>query len=245
MTIHRKEEPDPTELPPARLYFDDVKEILHLLREAVKEPADAQQPTTADETLTTRIEVRDQVTDDLNDLPKIHPAVTRDLFLEIRGDMRNASVRITETYASLYTFALTQNGHLGLFHQLDALFQSKASAWRKLLHSHRAASNQLYGAATALLLVLMGAPFLLIRYSHPPWPTVAIGLLALNALFLIALRVGLRTHTVVSFRPRSEASALRREHTWKILPLLISAVLAILGTLLVQYVIHTIWSPKP
>src|SRR6266436_1725651 len=139
-------------LSPAKLYFDDIEQIIQIFFDAEKERSEERR---CDEEVETLFQIHNQTTSDIQDLSKIHPDSTNDFLVEARkGTGFNARVRINETNTSWYAYGFTENEKWTLFHKLEALFEARKLRWKKLLHAHSRVAYWIYGATSVLLFAL-------------------------------------------------------------------------------------------
>ncbi len=239
----KQKEPHPdVYLPPAKLYLDDIEQIIRILTEAL---GTVQDSTGGVEPVELLFQIHDHTTNDIDDLSKIHPDHTNDFYMEVtqaRGT--KASVAITKSYAGWYAFGLTTNDDWGLFHKLEALFETRTRRWKKLLHAHSKVSNWIYGATSALLFVALGSLAVLGFVPRIPtwfpWTPLVLFIVILAAL-VISLRVGLSSHSIVIFRNRADHASQGQEQVVKTVLEVSKLVISFLLGVLTLYLKHKYW----
>jgi hypothetical protein len=224
----------PILLSPAKLYLDDIKQIIQIFIEAENERSNGLR---SDEEVEILFQVQDQTTSDIEDLSGIHPDATNDFLVEARrGVGFTASVRIYKSNTSWYAYGLTDNEHWGLFHKLEALFEPRKLRWKKLLHTHSKVSYWIYGAASVLFFALLP-----IGFTHLVPRTPVIVLLVLVAALLVSLRTGLSSHSIVIFRHRADHAVRRQEGAMKAILEISKLIIAFILGVLTLWLKHTYW----
>ena len=239
----RQKEPQPEiRLPPAKLYLDDIEQIIRILTEALGNEQDSSGGVEPVELL---FQIHDHTTDDIHDLSKIHPDHTHDFYVDVRkAHGGHASVTINKSNAVWYSFGSATDDDWGLFHKLEALFEARKRPWKKLLHAHSKVSNWLYGATSALLFVALG-PLAALRFvpripTWFPWTPLVLFIVILAAL-VISLRVGLSSHSIVIFHNRADHASRGQEQAVKTLLEIFKLVIGFLLGALTLYLKHKYW----
>jgi hypothetical protein len=239
----KQKEPQPQIfLPPAKLYLDDIEQIIRILTEALGTEQDSSGGVESVELL---FQIRDHTTNDIHDLSKIHPDRTNDFYVGVRlARGVNANVTIMKSQTILYSFGLTTNEDWGLFHRLEALFETRKRRWKKLLHAHSKVSNWIYGATSALLFVALG-PLVALRFvpripTWFPWTPLVLFIVILAAL-VISLRIGLSSHSIVIFHNRTDHASRGQEQIVKTLLDISKLVISFLLGVLTLYLKHKYW----
>jgi hypothetical protein len=221
-------------LSPAKLYLDEIEQIIQIFVEAEKERSEERR---SDEKVETLFQIHDQTTSDIQDLSKIHPDSTNDFLVEARkGTGFNASVRIYETNTSWYAYGLTENENWALFHKLEALFEARKLRWKKLLHAHSRVAYWIYGATSVLLFALF-----LIAFTPLVRRTLVVVLFVVLATLLISLRAGLRSHSIVIFRHRADHAVRGQEGALKAVLEISKLIIGFLLGVLTLYLKHKYW----
>jgi hypothetical protein len=237
MTIWREEKPVPTNLPAARLYFEDIEEIVSilsiLLRAGEKKEAE-------------RVEFRigKELCDNVQDLRKMARRTTN-LQVTVVGASHYALFGIYRTM-TLWTTNLSGEEAWSAFRRLEALFETRKLRWVSLLHRSRGmffVSGLIQGVAAG---ILIGLPISLHRGPrHPLSPVVIVGLIITALLVVLVITMGMLHHTVAILRNSWEHAAAREELRTKIvagvIPALIGALFGIGGALLAVYLRHKYW----
>ena len=105
------------------------------------------------------------------------------------------------------------------------------------MHSHSGVFYWIYGAATALLTILL--PALLSAKLVPRALTLTA--LAVLAILVFALRLGLHTHSVVIFRTHAVHSSQKLQTAWKVIPDVVKIVVGFVLGVLTLYLKHKFW----
>ncbi len=237
MTISSIEKEVPLHLPPARLYLDDLAEIIRIFLEAEKRGEQKPEFLEGGSQIETKFYTAGQVCDDIQELPKVARSA-KDLELRISKDKSgfNAFFGVSQNSTGWWTIGLAKEEEWRVFRKLESLFKIRMLPWRNLLHSHANLSNYIYGAASALLFITL--PLLFLNLPHRVISRVAIVALA---ILVIALRAGLHRHSVVILRNSWEQAASREELRTRIIIGSVTAVIGVGGTLLAVYLRHKYW----
>jgi hypothetical protein len=237
VTIRTKEPEVPSEFPPARLFLDDIEEIVRTLVDANK----SHNPyASQDEDAKLRVEftIKDQVCDEVEELPEIAKKTTElSIQLEWESGYIANSLRFYKDGSMLSTYVLTREGHLSLFHKLAPIFKRRNLWLRTLVHSHRESSLALI-IASCFTVATVVAMFIFKPPNHQA-RTIAFGLLLVS--IIITLSATLYRHTIIIMRHSSEPSPLRQELLQRAPLAAISSVLTFLLTLLGFYLKHKYW----
>jgi len=231
----RQIDPQPSiGLSPAKLYLDDIEQIIQILIEAENE---RNEELRSNEEVRILFQIHDQTTSDIQDLSRIHPDSTNDFFVEARkGTEFNAGVRMFKPHTTWYAWGLTESENWALFHKLEALFEARKFRWKKFLHAHSRISYWIYGATSAVLFL----SWLLLLIPRVPRVPVAIFLVAMAILF-IALRTGLSSHSIVIFRHRADHAVRGREGAMKAVLEVSKLIIGFLLGALTLYLKHKYW----
>lgn len=123
MAIRRKlSRPSSDELPPAKLYLDDVREITEVLKESVSDGV-------GDDFLKYR--VRNLECDDIAELEKL-AGRTRKLEIEVGKGDRFSYIRITPS-STLLWLGCSGNNYLASQSRIKAIFDGNVIRWKQLL----------------------------------------------------------------------------------------------------------------
>jgi len=236
MTISRKEKEVPKDLPPARLYLDDIEMVIKVFQEAKQNQTDKpeKQPVL-------KFEIENQVCTELADLPKITEA-TKNLTMEVNMPNFSGFLRISPKATHWDTFGLERTEEWSVHSKLEPIFRARERAMVALT---RKMPTGAIGVAMGIIVALIVFPYL-VSYSIPnmyyPLPS-ARGLYVVG-LILVVLLASYETltssHTVVVLRPYSESSAERdksfRSKVWDVAKIVLAAIVGAL--------IYKFW-PKP
>jgi hypothetical protein len=237
VTIRTKEAEVPSEFPPARLFLDDIEEIVRVLVDANK---DSNPLAHQNEDAKTKITftIKDQVCDEIDELPKIAKKTTElSIMLEWESGLAANSLTFYRDSSSLGSYLLSSEGHLSLFHKLAPIFKRRNRRFAMLVRSSR--------PILLTLVVLLLLPVTTIIYV-PSMRTPSMLILAivtglLSTAIFITVLAARSHHTIIIMRHSSEPSALRQELLHKVPVAAVSSVLTFLLTLLGLYLKHKYW----
>jgi hypothetical protein len=216
--------------PPARLFLEDIEEIVRGLLGIVKN-------TTAveGEDAVARVEctVGDHQCDDVTDLPKI-ARFSRDVEIEVRRGNSKVSLTLDAWSGSsyMYSVGLEMDRERLVHERILAIFRKRRLLWRGLAHS-----LPWWWSIPAMAVALMVA-LPLMRLPKTPWTGSAVALLLV--LLLFGLYASSR-HTSVVFRRSWEPSPTVVYLRDKIVPIVLGAALGVGGTLLEQFIKRKFW----
>jgi len=231
MTIYRKPKDVPTDLPPARLYLDDLQQVIQIFQEAenadrVRSPLP--QHVTPDEAETkTTFAVGDYICSSLEELPKI-ASKTRQLVIEVKRYRFYAKFELNEWATHWSSHTLPPEEQLYVYHKLKALFDERRILWRYAAHKVPWGTGSLLAVAAGFLLA-----------SRPSHPALVLSGWLLLALWIAALSGQFFQSTVI-LRWRDEHSTRRWEAAWKVVPPIITFLLG----MLTLYLTHKIWPTR-
>ncbi len=252
MTIRTKEPEVPSEFPPARLFLDDIEEIVRILVDANEKKQKSTHPD-KDAQIKVTLTIEDQVCDEVEELPKIAKK-TFDLTVkvEVQKSLPETSLRFRRYGTSMGSIGFTTEEKLSIYHKLAPIFERRNLRWATVIHSHPTWSGNIYGAAGAALLMLLGISLSVLlfgkggtittylsRHEATAWSLAAA--VPILATLVIALKSANQRHSVIILRHSSEPSPLRQELLQKIPVAAITAVLTFLLTLLGFYLKHKYW----
>jgi hypothetical protein len=226
----------PTRFVPARLFLDDIEEILLIFAEA--ETNRHEKPYFREgENLQTTFQAENQACDGLADLKNIYPPFAHKFFVSVARGGFNCYLRVDESSTTWNPYGLDENDQWGTFHRLELIFERRELRWKSLLHSHSGVFYSIYGATTALLTFLL--PVLLFPKLVPRALTLTA--LAVLAILVFALRFGLHTHSVVMFRTHADHSSQKLQTAWKVIPDIIKILVGFVLGVLTLYLKHKFW----
>jgi hypothetical protein len=232
VTIRTKEATVPDEFQPARLFLDDIEEIVRILVSAVQGPKS--------QTITVTFTIKDRVCDEAQELPKIAKK-TSDLWIMTESPDFGpaASLSFNDNGSRLSYYALTELEELRLFQKLAPIFKRRNLRLRTFVWSHYWGSFAAFFGAS--LAILGSAATLILKpglIRHPVRGAVSV----LPVLSIpIALVATLSYHSVIIMRRSSEPSPIRQELLNKFPLVAISSALTFLLTLLGLYLKHKYW----
>jgi hypothetical protein len=238
VTIRTKEPEIPTEFPPARLFLDDIEEIVRTLLAANKDLNPGVPPGEGTK-LKVTFTIKDQECDEVEELPKIAKK-TAELSILLGWESGYAANSLTFRRDGSYlaTYMLEKEGHLSLFHRLAPIFKRRNLWLRTLVHSHRQSSLTLIIASC--LTVVTVAEMFISKHPNDMAGTIALALLLMSIIITISTTT-LYRHTIIIMRRSSEPSPVRQELLQKAPLAAITSVLTFLLTLLGFYLKHKYW----
>jgi hypothetical protein len=236
VTIRTKEPEVPDEFPPARLFLEDIEEIIHILVEAVENPKEPRTPPPVDTKTKVTITTKDKICDEVDELREIAKK-TDQLFVSVERTGRDTiSLRFTKSGAYLVLSLYTRDERLRMFHKLSPIFKRRNRWLATLVQSHHA----LFGALSTLSYFAAIIPVvILLNRNVPPTMSIVIGLLS-AAIIITFFATGFH-HSMVILRRSSEPSAIRQELLQRFPIAAISSLLTFLLTLLGFYIKHKYW----
>jgi hypothetical protein len=244
VTIRTKEAEVPSEFPPARLYLDDIEEIVRIFRELVESPKFSEHFTPEEVELKVTFSIGNKECDDVLDLPKITRR-TRINNLKIRvskGGWVHTSLTIHWLGSIWLSSGFTKEDTWKAYHKLQPIFEERTPYWRGFIQS---LPGWLFGASGLLTFFVLAPILRSLLNPHMP-PTLAYELSeALSFALVIAIVMGRFPHTTVILRHASEPSTVLQGLRDKLPTALIGAalgsVLTFLLTLLGLYLKHKYW----
>jgi len=238
VTIRTKEPEVPIEFPPARLYLNDIEEIVRILSEFVESRKNGRSHATEAPQTTVRYSTSGEPCeecDNVEELPKIVKWY-REFRISVSNEPYSDTVLIFHPLLTRWTSSgLTKADTWSAYHKLESVFNKRRRRWSALLHAIPWGLNLLLWAAPGALFVLA---FNLDSLSHLTH-AATLGLLTYAAI--IAALVNGARHTILVPRHSWDPSPIHQYLTDKIVPLIVGAILGILGTLLAQYLSHKLW----
>jgi len=232
VTIRTKKADLPTEFPPARLFLDDVEEIVRTLIDASKSSQGHEE-----EKIILKFAIKDQVCDEVEELPKIAKK-TIDLSIQLNWEetgLLACTLTFSRNTSTLFSFG-SEEEHLTLFHKLAPIFKRRNLWVATLARSY----PNLFGALTFLLCCCAAFPLLILLGKQiPSMRAILIGLP--SAAIIISVLSTSSHHNTIILRPSSEPSPLRQGLLQKILLVVITSVLTFLLTMLGFYLKHKYW----
>jgi hypothetical protein len=227
MAIRPVPQPVPEEFNAARLFLEDVEEIVRIFTEAENDRPD-KRLLVEGESLRATFEVGNQTCDEPADLKKIHPPFTHKFSVELRRTGFMCRVLIDKWSTRWSCYGLGLNEEWGTYHKLSSVFQAR-KFWRSLLPNP--------GAIMFVMGAMFGAISLASFAVHVP-PILMIAMAGLVLVLGLPLTLfTLRGHSVVIFRSRSDHSSRRLETVWKVIPYILTFLLGMLS----QYLAHKFW----
>jgi hypothetical protein len=236
MTIKRKAvkvEP-PSELPPARLYLDDIQEVMEIFREASKY---RQSEPRKDDQETVRFETKNETCDTIEDLKQIGGSTNHFLLTMNKRFGYGLTLRASSWGCSWSTQGLTDEGEWYAYAKFASLFKARKVWWKALMHAIPTWTYLLVALVPYVLTHVLPMSFM----NRPVSLSQLLFVIPLSIAILAIQWMALTRSTVVVFRPISERSVFNRETALKTVPTVAATLLGILGTLLVTYLKHKYW----
>jgi len=229
MTISRKEKTVPKELPPARLYLDDLEMLIRVFQQVRQNEND--NPEDQPEL---KFELEKQECTELADLPKI-AETTKNLTMEMNRSGFSLYLRIAPEGTYWDAFGLTREEEWSLYSKLEPIFRDRER--RAVALAHRIPRERFSGFVLVVIGLLLFFP-VLVSYSQPfivsPRPSTRIPVAcALVLLTYFYVHEWLASgHSLVVLSPYSASAAKRREtvrnKAWDIAKIILAAVVGAL-----------------
>jgi|SRR5690348_7556406 len=236
MAIRTTEKDVPHEFPPARLFLDDIQEIVSILEE-LETKGKARPDTKAAAPSALLSAGGGQECDDVQELPKI-AKWNSDITIVIGNDYwPNTSLHIHPLYGSSWRgIGFTKEASWNAYHRLEAVFRRRNAKWPSLAHSLPWWIKGIGGIAIVFSFALL-ADYLRkagVEYS------LRIGVLSAILIILAVLVFSGARHTSVVLRNSWEPSPIWTYFKDKIIPVTVGAGIGVAGTLLVQH-LNKLW----
>ena len=228
MAIRRKEMQIPEGFPPAKLYLDDLREIIEIFRQSIKYKTS--EWNTDSERLV--FECDDKTCETLEDLQTVGgKTVNFVLRTSLQGVEHTLAVHPAHVFWRFY--GLTIEGGWDTYRKLAAVFKSKCDRWKAAFCSIPLWVPSLAGLPLSLAL-------LFILKKLMPANLAAVLDFGLILLFMGFWAVAYFRPTVVFLRPSTESSRFR-ELIKRGAPQIIAALIGASATLLGLYLRHKFW----
>jgi hypothetical protein len=234
----RTREPDlPSEFPPARLFLDDIEEIVRTLVDANKD-LNPSGRRSGDDKLKVELTIKDQVCDAVEDLPKIAKKAT-ELWISLEWESGFTACTLTfqKGLTFLSSFYLDREGHLGLYHKLTPIF-NRRKRWlaRFVLENER----RFLTLAFITNLIASLALFALLRHYFSTGAAVVVVLVEITVFFFLTFAFQPAYNQIILHR-WAEHHTQRQEKKWKLIPVVVSSILGFIVGLLTSYVKCKYW----
>ncbi|MGA8223034.1 MAG: hypothetical protein WB780_15405 [Candidatus Acidiferrales bacterium] len=242
MTIWRVKKEVPTDLPSARLYLDDLEEIVRLFGDAL---TDAMKNVT-DETERAKpiekkfmVRNKNKICDEIQDLPNIAKS-TRRFKLQVAKDWRTINLEMAWNGTRWTGPLLTDEVQWTVYRKLQEIFDARKlrlrSAFRAFFFDFMFGAF-FFGIGWTLLV-----PFLdkLLRNVLPSGVALSLALLTAILIFIPVVWLTFAGSTII-FRHSSDHAALREDRLWKIMPALLTGIIGLLVGILIAYLKHRYW----
>jgi hypothetical protein len=235
VTIRTREAEPPTQFPPARLFLEDIDEIVRILVEA----AATQRPSDNGDKPKVTLTTKGQVCDTVEELPKIAKK-TLDLSVEVETQKWSiASVKFYRYGTYLGFYGVPTSEKLIIFHKLEPIFRRR-NRWLAALVIPFSRSI----VTLVMLLALASVALVFIPIKHAP-PRLHYVFSLLSVTIASAFLIIRRHHSIVILHHSSEPSAVSQGLRDKLPAALIGAtlgsVLTFLLTMLGLYLKHKYW----
>lgn len=236
MTIIRREKPVPTALPNARLYIDDVQELVRVLTEAGNEHP-VQPGKKGTEVL---FQVGDQLCDQIEDLPKCENSRNFELLFSCEQRGYNVRLGISWIVCQWTSTGLTKDESWRLFHKIEAVFNA-----RKIYRLIPEKTSPVLFVLTILVpsLVLLIPEQTVGKLAAAPQEVrgLWIGSIIVALLVFLGFFFNAFGGSGVILRYSWDEHTRRRDNFWRIVPSLISGVLGLVVGIALTYLKHKYW----
>jgi hypothetical protein len=234
MATWTKEEDVPSEFPPARLFLDDIEEIVRIFRELVESRNVGSRSTVEDLKTKVWFSTAGEECDEIQDLPKIAKSY-RQLNINVsRGSWPQTTLRLSPTYTMWVPTGFSKEETWAAFRKLQPIFKKRKRLWSTFLHSFP------WWLSTPVV-----CAFLLLFPQTPleklmPRNVAGAIMLLLYVLIFIAIALGARS-TYLTPRYSWDPSPFRHYLKDKLIPVVTGALLGIGGTILTLFLRHKYW----
>jgi hypothetical protein len=223
----------PHELPPAKLYLDDIEAIVALFQTARSNYPDPQ--FTKEDSVASSVHFRhgNELFDDVQDLARLG-GTSLDFEVELlsEGSYRHSRLVVSNLGVHWRADSLSEDGEWWLSRQLEAVFERRITRWRNAYQNiFKVIPNWAWLVASALIVISID--------WNSEWRKMAalkgIGLLLFLAISIGALLVhyfGILRHSVVIFRRSDERIFQLSSEDWR--KYIVGAIVGVLGTLAAQ-----------
>jgi len=228
----------PSELPPARLYLEDVADIVQIFLEAQENRQKDPKTPPKDEQPDIKLSIGTRICDNVQELPSMGNK-TSDFTIAVR---RGTSYAISLTFTWNMTFwrsvGLTEEETWRTYGRLRTLFDARKLFWRNLVHSF---TPWIIIFGWFGLPVIVGGALVFVSRVMPNAVAPTLVLLSLYVVATLVVTYLFSVHAIVVLRPRSERAALRRETVLKSVPTIISSILTFLLGWAAAYLKRKYW----
>jgi len=238
MTIQVTDPEVPRDLPPARLYLDDIEQIVNVLSTAERK-AIQNRPEMPDPPSPT-FQVGNKRTDQIEDLPKITKR-TSDLAIRLETKVIELLFDVDSTGTHWWSTGLKRSDAWETHHKLEAIIRPRAVLLGTFAITRLPALYTVLGAAATLSAFLAWTAAYVLAHKLVPhsvawWQALIIGLLE-GAAPVVAFKlryVILGPKSTVTLRYSYDQAARREERNSRLLFAVLGFVLGVAGTLLTQ-----------
>jgi hypothetical protein len=233
VTIRTREEDAPSGFSPARLFLDDIEQIVRILVEATENAKEKWTQPGVDAKTSVTLAINDQICDEVEELPKVAMRTTN---LSIRVVVPKSLPETSLTFGKqsnwLRLVGFTREQEFAIYYKLLPIFKRRNRWWGTVVRTHR--------TLLLTLLVLMNIALFLIPRKHAPtWLVLGIGIPGM--LLSVAFLAAIWSHTIIILRHSSQRSTLRQEMMSKAIPIAVGCILSFILGLLTLYLKHKYW----
>lgn len=235
MTIHRLKQPVPEELPPAKLYIDDLEEILRVVRRAMVANVDGY------DVKYQSLRVGDMDCDEIEDLTKLEKRSTREFVFAMKQGECTFYLSLGRSTVWRCSGFSHEEEWL-LYHELEDIFRPRRYRWRVFC-------RELLGFKNVVLypILFLIALSVLIAWLEPNQRLQAHEPLRIYTAIALTLLAGLpvlygviQNSTIVLERFSAHAAA-RRALGEKLIPDALKILIGFAFGLLADYLKHRWW----
>lgn len=238
MAITRLPKPVPDDLPPARLYLDDIEEIATILAAALGETTPEVKQGEKAPDIQTKFRIDDKVSPQIGDFEHLKKR-THDLTVTVSKGNCQARIFITESNTFWSSFEMSREKSLDTHSKLKTVFDEKKLWWRARARMAPWWTFLFFYPAVFILTVILASLYPQLKAHSAEIASIVATLLTLVAF--AAVFIGSRRHSTVILSYSSDARAKREELWSKVSLILITALVTLFGTLLAQYILRKIF----
>jgi len=236
VTVRTREAEVPSEFPPARLYLDDIEELVRILVETIESQKEERKATGEEAKIRVRLTTKNQVCDEVQELPSMGEK-TYELLVEVKKQhWPPISLDFSRHSARVHFYSFTTEEQLSVFYKLAPIFKRRKLWLATLVHSSLLVTSLLlpvsfWVAAMALVSMLN---------KNTQWTRAALIGLPATLVFIVLASTAFH-HSTIILRHYSKRSALRQEMVSKALPVVVGCVLTFIFTVWGMYLKHKYW----
>lgn len=240
MPIRTTERDVPSEFRPARLFLDDIGEIVAVLCELAESQKPVGLPDKEEPKTQILFSTGEKESNDIHDLVRI-VGRNRRLSIEVEKGWNRTSLIVHPWFGTTWSSSgFTKEQTWDAYHKLESIIDNRKSRWRRTLHSCPWWLGALLANVGFILLVPLLAALDRLLLNFIP-PAVVYPLLFVMGGILISIIVSGIRDTTISLRNSWDPSPLTSYLKDRLIPVALGALIGLAGTLLGLYLKHKYW----